>query len=54
MPRIINEPAAISLGYGIFRRSDFIDNDNTKNVVFVDLGHSKLSAFVTSFTKEKA
>jgi hypothetical protein len=40
------------LGYGIFRRSE-LDPVNVKNVVFVDFGHAKTSAFCASFTKEK-
>lgn len=39
------------MSYGIFRRKDL--TKDPKNVVFVDLGHSKLSAFCASFTNEK-
>ena len=50
--RLFNEESAVALGYGIFRRNE-LDPVNQRNVVFVDLGHSKCSAYVASFTKEK-
>jgi len=39
------------MSYGIFRKSELEEN-KTRNVVFVDLGHSKISAFLASFQKE--
>ena len=50
--RLFNEESAVALGYGIFRRNE-LDPTVNRNVVFVDLGHSKCSAYVASFTKEK-
>lgn len=50
--RLFNEESAVALGYGIFRRAD-LDATVARNVVFVDLGHSKCSCYVASFTKEK-
>jgi heat shock protein 4 len=49
--RLFNETSAVALSYGIFRRSQL--SKDPKNVVFVDLGNSKLSAFCASFTNEK-
>lgn len=46
--RLMNESTANVLSYGIFRKKD-LDNE-PKYVAFVDLGHSKLSAYVASFT----
>lgn len=49
--RLFNETSALSLSYGIFRRQEL--SATAKNVVFIDLGHSKLSAFCASFTNQK-
>lgn len=49
---MFNESSAISLSYGLFRKAE-LDPTVPRNVAFVDLGHSKFSAFVASFTKEK-
>ncbi len=38
----------------MFHQSEIKDLKKERNVVFVDWGHSKLSAFVSSFTKDKA
>lgn len=52
--RILDESSAITLSYGLFRKADLPEkNAEARNVVFVDVGHSKLSAFVSSFSKEK-
>lgn len=48
--KVINETTAIGLGYGLFRQGSF--NDKPRNVVFVDLGHSKLSVYIIAFTKK--
>ena len=50
--RMFNESSAISLSYGLFRKAE-LDPTVQRNVAFVDFGHSKFSAFVASFTKEK-
>jgi len=49
--RLFNESSAVALSYGIFRKK--LLTKDVKNVVFVDLGHSKLSAFCAGFTNEK-
>lgn len=49
--RLFNETSAITLSYGIFRKAEL--STTPRNVVFVDLGHSKLSVFCSSFTKDK-
>lgn len=50
--KLFNECSAISLSYGLFRRNEL--TDVPRYVIFLDLGHSKFSAFCSSFTKEKA
>lgn len=50
--RLINECTAVALDYGMFRKND-LHATNARNVLFIDFGHSKLSAFVCSFTKDK-
>lgn len=45
--KIMNETAAIGLAYGLFRNAEF--GDKTRNVVFVDLGYSKLTVSVIQF-----
>lgn len=49
---MINESTAIALNYGFFRKQDLPDKD-PRNVVFVDLGHSKLTVTIASFLKGK-
>lgn len=50
--RLINESTAIALDYGIFRKND-LHATEPRNVLFIDFGHSKLSTFLCSFTKEE-
>lgn len=50
--RLINESTAIALNYGFFRKADLPDKD-PRYVVFVDLGHSKLTVTIASFLKGK-
>ncbi len=40
--------------YGLLRKKELIEEDKARHVVFVDFGHSKLSAFVARITKDKA
>mmetsp|Transcript_5859 Transcript_5859/g.5099 ORF Transcript_5859/g.5099 Transcript_5859/m.5099 type:complete len:129 (+) Transcript_5859:436-822(+) len=49
--QLMNESTAIALSYGIFRKKEL--TDKPRNVIFIDVGHSKTSAFVASFTSEK-
>ncbi|CAK94865.1 unnamed protein product (macronuclear) [Paramecium tetraurelia] len=53
LERLLNETTAIAINYGLFRKTE-LDPKTPRNVAFVDLGHSKFSAFVGSFYKEKA
>jgi len=46
---LFNEESAIATSYGLFRKKEF-DEKNPRTVVFVDLGHSKLTAFAADFT----
>jgi heat shock protein 4 len=48
--RLINDTTAVALGYGI-TKSDLPEPENPKHVVFVDVGHSSLSAAVIAFSK---
>lgn len=50
--RLINDSTAIALNYGFFRKADLPDKD-ARNVVFVDLGHSKTTITIASFLKGK-
>ena len=47
--RLINESNCICLIYGIPRRHELKD----KNIIFVDIGHSKMSAFCAQFKSDK-
>lgn len=52
--KLFSECSAVSYSYGLFRKNDLPEKDvDARNVVFVDFGHSKLSAFVSTFTKER-
>lgn len=54
VPRLLSEASAITLSYGLFRKNDLPEKEtDARNVVFIDFGHSKLSTFVSAFTKEK-
>ncbi|KAF8201078.1 heat shock protein 70 family [Mycena galopus ATCC 62051] len=48
--RLINDTTAVALGYGI-TKSELPEPENPKHVVFVDVGHSSLSASVVAFSK---
>ena len=48
--RLINDTTATALGYGI-TKSDLPEADSPKHVIFVDVGHSSLSAAVVAFSK---
>lgn len=49
----MNETTAIATSYGLFRKAD-LDTTTPRYVAFIDMGHSKTSAFIGSFTKDKA
>ncbi|KAJ7621125.1 heat shock protein 70 family [Roridomyces roridus] len=48
--RLINDTTAVALGYGI-TKSDLPEPENPRHVVFVDVGHSSLSASVVAYSK---
>ena len=48
--RLINDTTATALGYGI-TKSDLPEVDNPKHIIFIDVGHSSLSAAVVAFSK---
>jgi len=50
--RIINETTAIALGYGI-TKTDLPDPENPRYVMFIDVGHSNLTATVVAFSKNQ-
>jgi len=50
--RLINESTACALTYGFFRKAD-LDAKEPRKVVFVDLGHSKLTCTYAQFLKGK-
>jgi heat shock protein 4 len=50
--RLINECTASALAYGFFRKPE-LDEKISRNVVFVDLGHSKCTVSVVDFTSKK-
>lgn len=47
--RLINESTAVCLNYGFFRKGDLPEKGDGRIVVFVDLGHSKLTVTVATF-----
>jgi heat shock protein 4 len=50
--RLVNENTASALTYGFFRKADLSDKES-RLVVFVDFGHSKLTVTFASFLKDK-
>lgn len=50
--RIINETTAVALGYGI-TKSDLPEPENPRHVMFIDVGHSNLTATVVAFAKNQ-
>jgi heat shock protein 4 len=50
--RLINESTAVALSYGFFRKMDLPEKD-PRYVVFLDLGHGKLTITFASFIKSK-
>ena len=50
---MINESTAVALTYGFFRKPDLPEKGDPRYVVFVDLGHSKLTVTVASFLAGK-
>ncbi len=51
--RIYNESSANVMNYGIFRKSELVD-ESPRLVAFVDFGHSKTSLFIANIWKNKA
>ena len=48
--RLIDDTTAVALGYGI-TKSDLPEADNPPHVVFVNVGHSSMTASVVAFSK---
>jgi heat shock 70kDa protein 4 len=50
--QLITESIAIGSDYGFYKMNEFSDKEEeAKTVLFVDFGHSKLSAYAMKFTK---
>lgn len=50
---LLNETAATSLTYGIYKQDLPEADDKPRNVVFVDCGHSALQVWACAFNKGK-
>ena len=46
----MNETSAVALEYGIFRRGTL--GDETRHVMFVDMGYSKTSVCIAEISKK--
>ena len=51
--RLMNEPTAVALAYGIYKQDLPNPDDPPRNVVFVDMGHSSLQVTACAFNKAK-
>ncbi|XP_044256053.1 heat shock 70 kDa protein 4 isoform X1 [Tribolium madens] len=51
--RLFNETTATALSYGIYKQDLPGPDDKSRNVVFVDCGHSSLQVFACAFNKDK-
>jgi molecular chaperone DnaK (HSP70) len=51
--RLLNETAATSLTYGIYKQDLPEADDKPRNVVFVDCGHANLQVWACAFNKGK-
>ncbi|KAH8916751.1 heat shock protein 70 [Atractiella rhizophila] len=49
--RLINEPTAIALGYGITKTDLPPPEEKPKHIAFVDIGHSSYSVSIVAFSK---
>lgn len=51
--QLVNESAAIGLDYGFYKKNEFSEKEEDAQVnLFIDFGHSKLSAYAIKFTKK--
>lgn len=51
--QLVSEEVAVSMEYGYNRRAEFDEElQNAKNVLFIDLGHSKCNIYLTAFNKQ--
>lgn len=48
--QLINESAAVALSYGYFKN---LSEEESRNIIFIDLGHSSLTVTACVFTKSK-
>ena len=51
--RIMNDTAATALSYGIYKQDLPAPEEKSRNVVFVDMGHSDLQVCACAFNKGK-
>lgn len=51
--RIVNETTAIALAYGIYKQDLPAEEEKSRKVVFLDVGHSSTQASLVSFNKGK-
>ena len=51
--RLVNEPTAAALAYGIYKQDLPAQEEPPRNVVFVDFGHSALQVYSVAFNKAK-
>uniref|UniRef100_A0A8D2NN51 Heat shock 70 kDa protein 4 n=1 Tax=Zosterops lateralis melanops TaxID=1220523 RepID=A0A8D2NN51_ZOSLA len=51
--KLINEPTAVALAYGIYKQDLPALEEKPRNVVFVDMGHSAYQVSVCAFNKGK-
>ena len=49
--RLMNDTTATALSYGIYKQDLPGPDDKSRNVVFVDMGHSDLQVAVCAFNK---
>ncbi len=51
--QLVNESTAIGLDYGFYKKKDFKEKEEDAQVtLFIDFGHSKLSAYAIKFTQK--
>lgn len=51
--RIVNETTAIALAYGIYKQDLPEEDAKSRNVVFLDIGHSSTQASLVAFNRGK-
>lgn len=51
--KVMSDTTAVSLAYGIYKQDLPAENEKSRNVVFVDVGHSSIQTCVAAFNKGK-